>query len=147
MSHVPRIVGQSIRPELTAAPVARTGLAEDVLRRHVDRFNAAARVGPVSGPIFDARIPGAAPYPKRKCAIRSAVAMMAGRDGGAPMSAHMGLPAVRPHFERWLALCREAVEQYRSLLRAVLVVEKAKRKARALYDAIAGSQASHAVLR
>lgn len=147
MSHVPRVVGQSIRPEQTTAPVARTGLAEDLLRRHVDRVYAATRVDQVSGPVFDARIPGGGAYPTRKYAFRPPLPMMTGRDRGAPMSAHMELPAGRPHFERWIALCRDTGEENRSLLGAVLVVEKAKHKERSLHDVIAGSQASRPVLR
>lgn len=138
----PKIAGQTVRPELTAAIMAQTGLNDDVLQKLVYSFYAKVRSDAVLGPIFAARIHDWPPHLERMCAYWSSVALMTGRYRGAPVPAHLGLPVTWAHFERWLALFRETAAQVCPPAGAALVVEKAERIARSLHLAVAGRDAA-----
>ncbi len=134
----PKIAGQTVRPELTAAIMAQTGLDDEVLKTLVHSFYAKVRSDVVLGPVFAARIQDWPPHLERMCAFWSSVALMTGRYSGAPVPAHLGLPVTWAHFERWLALFRETVGEVCPPAGAALVVENAERIARSLHIAIAG---------
>lgn len=137
----PKIAGQTVRPEQTAAIMAQTGLDDEILRTLVHGFYAKMRADAVLGPIFAARILDWPPHLERMCAFWSSVALMTGRYSGAPVPAHLGLPVTWAHFERWLALFCETAGEVCPPADAALVVEKAERIARSLHLAIADRDA------
>lgn len=130
----PRTV--SVRPEMTAELMARTGLDEDILAGLVRRFYARVRADAVLGPIFEARIADWEPHLERMTAFWSSVALMTGRYRGAPVVAHAGLPVGWEHFERWLALFRETAAETCPPEGAAHVVDRAERIARSLHMAV-----------
>ena len=130
----PQII--SVRPQMTAEIMARTGLDEDKLTELVHRFYDKVRADAVLGPIFAARISDWGPHLDRMVAFWSSVALMTGRYHGAPVPAHVGLPVEWAHFERWLALFRETAAETCTPEGAAYVVERAERIARSLHMAI-----------
>ena len=126
----------SARPEMTAALMARTGLDEGVLTELVVRFYVRVRSDAMLGPVFAARISDWEPHLERMVAFWSSVALMTGRYHGAPVPKHIGLPVTQAHFERWLALFREAAFETCTPEGAAHVVERAERIARSLRMAV-----------
>lgn len=132
----------SVRPQMTAALMERTGLDEGVLTALVYRFYAKVREDAVLGPIFDARIGDWGPHLDRMVAFWSSVALMTGRYHGAPVPAHMGLPVEWAHFDRWLGLFRETAAETCRPEGAAHVIRSAERIARSLNMAIQGAARS-----
>ncbi len=126
----------SVRPEMTAALMDRTGLDEGVLTTLVYRFYARIRADTVLGPIFETRISDWAPHLDRMVAFWSSVALMTGRYHGAPVPAHLELPIDWEHFERWLALFRKTAFETCPAEGAAHVIACAERIARSLYMAV-----------
>lgn len=126
----------SVRPEMTAALMERTGLDEGILTALVHRFYARVRADEVLGPIFQARIGDWGPHLERMVAFWSSVALMTGRYRGAPMPAHAHLPISREHFERWLALFRATAQETCPAPGAAHVIASAERIARSLNIAV-----------
>ncbi len=127
---------RSVRPDLTAELMARTGLDEAVLTGLVHGFYARIRTDPVLGPIFEDRIADWPAHLDRMVDFWSSVALMTGRYHGAPMPAHLGLPVDWPHFARWLALFEETARETCPPEGAALVCDRAQRIARNLHAAI-----------
>ncbi|MFV0301152.1 MAG: group III truncated hemoglobin [Paracoccus sp. (in: a-proteobacteria)] len=126
----------SVRPQITAEIMTRTGLDEDRLTDLVHRFYAKVRADAVLGPIFAARISDWGPHLDRMVAFWSSVALMTGRYHGAPVPAHVGLPVGWDHFERWLALFRETAAETCTPEGAAHVTQRAERIARSLHMAV-----------
>lgn len=126
----------SVRPQMTAALMAQTGLDDEILTRLVHRFYARVRADPVLGPIFAARITDWDPHLERMSAFWSSVALMTGRYRGAPVPTHADLPVGWPEFERWLVLFRETARETCTPEGADHVIERAERIARSLHMAI-----------
>lgn len=126
----------SVRPAITAALEARTGLDDLVLRELVHAFYGRIRNDPVLGPIFAARIDDWPPHLDRMTSFWSSVALMTGRYHGAPVPKHVGLPIDWNHFERWLTLFRETATEICTPAGAAHVIERAERIARSLSVAI-----------
>lgn len=127
----------SLRPEMTAALMASTGLDETLLAEVVNRFYARVRADAVLGPIFAARIDDWEPHLARMTAFWSSVALMTGRYHGAPVPAHMELPVTWAHFERWLTLFRDTAREVCPPEGAAHLIERAERIARSLHMVIA----------
>ena len=130
----PQII--SVRPQMTAEIMARTGLDEDKLTELVHRFYDKVRTDAVLGPIFAARITDWGPHLERMVDFWSSVALVTGRYHGAPMPAHVTLPVDWNHFERWLALFRETAAETCPPEGAAHVIERAERIARSLHMAV-----------
>ncbi len=131
----------SLRPEMTAAIAAETGLDEDVLRRLVHRFYDRVREDAVLGPIFAARISDWGLHLERMVAFWSSVALMTGRYHGRPVPAHAPLPVDASHFDRWLGLFRRTAREVCTPAGAAHVIERAERIARSLLIAVEEAQA------
>ena len=109
-------------------------ITEDLIRELVHGFYARIRTDEVLGPIF-ARVIGENwdPHLAKMCDFWSSVMRMTGRYKGNPMVAHMRLKMVRPeHFERWLALFRDAAAEICDTELAALFVSRAENIARSL---------------
>ena len=132
----------SVRPEITAAIMAATGLDEGVLRDLVHGFYGRIRRDPVLGPIFSARIIDWGPHLERMVAFWSSVALMTGRYHGRPVPAHMALPIDGAHFERWLDLFRATARETCTPAGAAHVTLRAERIARSLLLAVSEARAA-----
>ena len=109
-------------------------ITEDLIRELVHGFYARIRTDEVLGPIF-ARVIGENwdPHLAKMCDFWSSVMRMTGRYKGNPMVAHMRLKMVRPeHFERWLALFRDAAAEICDTELAAQFVSRAENIARSL---------------
>ncbi len=109
-------------------------ITEELIRDVVHRFYARIRGDEVLGPIFE-RVIGENwdPHLAKMCDFWSSVMRMTGRYKGNPMVAHMRLKMVRPeHFERWLCLFRETVEENCQPGLAALFLSRAENIARSL---------------
>lgn len=109
-------------------------ITEELIRNLVHGFYARIRTDEVLGPIF-ARVIGEDwdPHLAKMCDFWSSVMRMSGRYKGNPMLAHMRLKMVRPeHFERWLTLFRESVDEICGPDLAGLFVSRAENIARSL---------------
>ena len=126
----------SVRPEMTAAIAAQTGLDEVILHDLVHCFYAKARADPVLGPVFAARIHDWGPHLDRMVGFWSSVALMTGRYHGAPVPAHATLPVNGAHFDRWLDLFRETAREVCPPEGAAHVIARAERIARSLQMAV-----------
>lgn len=138
----PSLRAVSVRPEMTAAIMAETGLDESVLRDLVHAFYAKIRRDAVLGPIFATRITDWAPHLDRMVAFWSSVALMTGNYHGRPVPAHTPLPIGGAHFERWLRLFRETAQDVCTPAGAAHVIERAERIARSLHIAVKEAQAA-----
>lgn len=126
----------SVRPDMTAALMARTGLDEARLTAVVHRFYERIRSDEVLGPVFAERIHDWDRHLAKMVDFWSSVALMTGRYSGTPMQAHLRLPVDWPHFERWLALFRDTAAETCTPAGAAHLVERAERIARSLNMAI-----------
>ncbi|HMN73496.1 MAG TPA: group III truncated hemoglobin [Rhodoblastus sp.] len=136
MSDFSLAVTGSIRPGMTAALMAQTGLDETQLAALVHRFYDKVRRDPVLGPIFVERIHDWDSHLARMVEFWSSVALMTGRYRGAPMPAHARLPVDWSHFERWLELFRATAVETCTRDGARHVIERAERIARSLNMAV-----------
>lgn len=84
--------------------VARTGIDEAMIDRLIRSFYARARLDPLIGPIFEAKVHDWEAHFGRMRAFWSSVALMSGRYHGQPMTVHLPLPIDTPHFDRWLEI-------------------------------------------
>lgn len=111
-----------------------------MVRRVVDDFYAKARRDPLIGPIFNTAIPEAE-WPRHLAIIAdfwSAMVLGTGRYKGSPMPKHLSLPGLEDvHFQRWLGLFRDTVEQICSEDVAALFVDRAERIAHSFRISIA----------
>ncbi|MGE3871943.1 MAG: group III truncated hemoglobin [Parvibaculaceae bacterium] len=130
------VAGYSVRPEVTAALMAETGLDDARLTALVHRFYDKIRRDPVLGPIFAERIKDWDAHLERMVSFWSSVALMTGRYSGTPMQAHARLPVEWPHFERWLALFSETAAETCPPEGASFVIERARRIAQSLHMAV-----------
>lgn len=126
----------SVRPGMTAALMAETGLDDAVLTAVVHRFYGKIRDDEVLGPVFEQRIQDWQAHLAKMVDFWSSVALMTGRYSGTPMQVHVPLPVEWPHFERWLALFRDTVGETCGPAGAAHLMERAQRIARSLNMAI-----------
>lgn len=126
----------TLRPETTASLMAETGLDGQMLHDLVHGFYERVRNDTLLGPVFAERIADWGPHLEKMVAFWHSVALMTGTYKGAPMPAHVALPVEWRHFERWLALFREAAAEICPPEGAAHVIERAERIARSLHMAI-----------
>lgn len=102
---------QDRRGALAARLRAQTGLNEAVLDQVVRAFYARVRLDPDLGPIFDAHIDDWEAHFERMVDFWASVALLAGRYHRNALQAHRPLPLQAAHFERWLALFDQTLQQ------------------------------------
>lgn len=116
------------------------GLDDAMVRRVVDDFYAKARRDPLLGPIFNTAISDAE-WPRHLEVIAdfwSSMLLGTGRYQGRPMPKHLSLAGLTDaHFQQWLGLFRETVEQLCSEEIASLFVDRAERIAHSFRISIA----------
>ncbi len=127
---------RSVRPAMTAALMAETGLDEAILTTLVHRFYDKVRADALLGPIFAARIPDWEPHLARMVEFWGSVALMTGCYHGSPVTKHADLPVTWAHFEHWLVLFRETAADVCPPAGAAHVITRAERIARSLNFAI-----------
>jgi hemoglobin len=127
----------SRRAGLVSARMDEIGIDEAMIRRLVHRFYGDVRADPLLGPIFEARIADWDAHLAKLCDFWSSIALMTGRFHGRPMQAHLPLPIVAGHFERWLALFRTAAAEVCPPPASAFFVERAERIAESLQLGIA----------
>jgi hemoglobin len=126
----------SVRPEMTAALMAETGLDQASLTALVHRFYGKVRRDPMLGPVFASRVRDWDAHLERMVSFWCSVALMTGQYSGTPMNAHIGLPVGWAHFERWLRLFRETAAETCPPPGTAHVIERAERIARSLHMGI-----------
>ena len=132
--------GPERREEIAAQIVARTGITEEMIEQLVRAFYAKVRTDAVLGPIFEARIADWEPHLQQMFAFWSSVALMTGRYHGRPMQKHAPLPVDGGHFDRWLALFEETVQEACPPDAQGHFIERARRIAESIELGIAGHQ-------
>jgi len=130
----------SVRPHITAALMAETGIDETVLTAVVHRFYDKIRNDEVLGPVFEQRIRDWDTHLAKMVDFWSSVALMTGRYSGTPMQAHLLLPVEWPHFERWLALFHDTAAESCTAAGTAHLMDRAQRIARSLNMAIEDSR-------
>ena len=118
----------------------RTGIDAAMIDRLVRTFYGKVRQDAVLAPVFDARISDWEPHLLRMGEFWSSVALMSGVYHGRPMEKHLPLPVDGRHFDRWLALFREAAHEVCPPVAAAHFIERAERIAQSLEMGIAVSQ-------
>lgn len=109
------------------------GIDAALIERVVHAFYARIRTHDVLGPIFGERIADWDPHLERMCAFWTSVMHVGtGRYQGQPMQKHQTLPVDARHFDDWLALFAETVNDVCPGRAAELFVDRARRIARSL---------------
>ncbi len=132
---------RSLRPEMTADLMQRTGLDDAILARLVYRFYDRVRADALLGPVFDERIRDWGPHLERMVEFWSSVALMTGRYHGSPMPKHLPLPVDAGHFDRWLSLFRATAAEVCPPEGAAWVIERAERIAGSIHANIMDARA------
>jgi len=127
------------RAEITRAIRTETGIDEALIDRVVDEFYTRVRNDELIGPIFDTRIADWGPHLRQMKAFWSSVALMSGEYHGQPMRKHLPLPVDAQHFDRWLQLFQETVNDLCTPKAAEHFMERARRIAESLELGIAGA--------
>jgi hemoglobin len=134
----PDLTGPSPRQRL--APGYAVGVTEDMIRDVVDGFYDKVRADPTLGPIFDGHIGDKwhVHLPKMYD-FWSSVLLMTGRFKGAPMRVHgaMAHEVGDSHFDRWLELFGQTVDEVCPPPAAALFLEKARMIASSLSTGMA----------
>lgn len=128
------------REKITAEVSLRTGIDEAMIERLVHAFYARVRDDALLGPIFETRIRDWGPHLQQMCAFWSSVTLMSGRYHGNPMARHLPLLVHAAHFDRWLALFEETVQEVCPPDAQGHFIERARRIAESIELGIAGHQ-------
>jgi len=126
------------RRDIRAQLAESTGIDEAMVERLVRAFYAKARVDPLLGPVFAARIRDWEPHLKTICDFWTSIALMSGAYHGQPMSKHLDLEIDARHFDRWLALWETTARQTCPAPAADRFVALARRVGESLELGIAG---------
>jgi len=132
--------GAARRSLLVADIVDRTGIDEAMIERLVRHFYGRARTDSLIGPIFERRVADWEAHIARMCDFWSSVALMSGRYHGQPMAAHLPLPIDTPHFDRWLELFAQTVQEVCPPVAAAHFIDRAYRIADSLEFGIAAQK-------
>jgi hemoglobin len=131
----------SKRDLVIADIVASTGIDEAMIARLVRSFYGRARHDPLIGPVFANTVGDWEDHIEKMCAFWSSVALMSGRYHGQPMVAHLPLPIDTPHFDRWLEMFSDAVQEVcPAPAAAALFLDRAYRIAESLELGIAAQK-------
>lgn len=124
------------------------GLDETIIMSVVETFYARARHDPVIGPIFN-RVIAEMDWPRHLAVIAdfwSSMLLGSGRYAGRPMPKHIGIADIEDaHFDRWLMLFRQTVEEFCDASVAALFVDRAERIAHSFRIGIAISRGEDSV--
>ena len=117
---------------------ATTGIDEAMITRLIHGFYVRVRQDAVLGPIFAARIADTdwPQHLERMVAFWSSVMLMSARYRGQPVQAHAGLGVDHAHFERWLALFRDAARDLTPPAAAERFIDAAERVGASLEAAV-----------
>jgi len=122
-------------------PGEPAGVTEAMIGQVVDTFYARVRQDEVLGPIFNARVDD---WPEHLAKLKdfwSSVLLMTGRFKGQPMAVHAAIPNIdRAHFEHWLSMFGETVDEVCPPDAAALFREKSAMIAESLQLGIAVSR-------
>ena len=122
---------------------AASPVTEPMIHELVHAFYAKIRTDPALGPIFN-RVIAEAAWPahlEKMCDFWSSVMLMSGRFHGAPMPTHVRIGGLeRSHFERWLGLFGETVDELCPPEAAALFLAKARMIAQSLQLGIAAAK-------
>jgi hemoglobin len=99
------------RDDIRARLAEASGIEEAMVDRLVRAFYAKARVDPLLGPVFDARIQDWEPHLRTITDFWTSITLMSGAYHGQPMSKHLDLEIDARHFDRWLALWEETARE------------------------------------
>lgn len=102
------------RYALPASPFDDAGhrVSEALIRDVVDEFYSRVQRDELLGPVFDAHIEDWGPHLEKMKDFWSSVLRRTGRYSGNPLAAHMRVPEITlEHFNRWVDLFRETVEE------------------------------------
>ena len=111
------------------------GLDEALVRVVVDEFYRKARLDPVIGPVFNRVIPDPEwpAHLDKIASFWSSMLLGTGTYGGRPMSKHLAIGDLGDqHFERWLSLFKQTVDDVCPPHVAALFVDRAERVAHSL---------------
>lgn len=87
-------------------------IPEERIAAVVDEFYFRVQQDELLGPVFDAHIDDWGPHLERMKDFWSSVLLRTGRYSGNPLMKHMGVPEITlEHFNRWVDLFRETVEE------------------------------------
>lgn len=134
----PDLAGPAPRQRL--APGYAVGVTEEMIRAVVDSFYDKVRADPVLGPIFDGHIGDQwHVHMPKMYDFWSSVLLMTGRFKGAPMRVHgaMAHEVGDGHFDRWLDLFGQTVNEVCPPPAAALFMEKARMIASSLSTGMA----------
>jgi hemoglobin len=121
-------------------PFLDAWIDEAMIERLVRLFYGRARLDPLIGPIFEAKVHDWEAHIGQICDFWSSVMLKSGRYRGQPMVAHMLLPVGTPHFERWLEIFTETAREIFPPAAATQFVERAYRIAESLELGIAAQK-------
>ena len=125
------------RAEAMARRIAETGIDAAMIERVVRAFYGKMRQHPVLGPVFNQRVADWEDHMTRLCAFWSSVILASGTYGGSPMQKHVHLPIDGRHFDLWLRLFYQTLQETCPPEAARLFMERALRIAESLEMAIA----------
>jgi hemoglobin len=128
------------RDLIVADIVTRSGIDEPMIERLVRAFYSRARLDPLIGPVFEAKVHDWEAHLSRMCAFWSSVAVMSGRYHGQPMAAHLPLPIDTPHFDHWLEIFAATAREICPPSAAAHFLERAYRIAESLELGIAAQK-------
>jgi hemoglobin len=96
---------------MAASCASSNVIAENVIRRVVERFYAEVRKDPLLAPVFEAHIADWPAHNDRMCDFWSSIMNGTGRYSGRPLEVHRRIGSITPsHFERWVTLFTEICE-------------------------------------
>ncbi|MFA5900686.1 MAG: group III truncated hemoglobin [Hyphomicrobium sp.] len=119
------------------SPGLAAGVTEPMIRDLVHTFYAKARLDPLLGPIFNAKVHDWDTHLATLCRFWSSVTLLTGTYKGRPMVAHAALPEIDdPHFARWLTLFEETAIAICPPAAAHLFIDRSQRIAYSLKQGI-----------
>jgi hemoglobin len=117
-----------------------SGIDETMIENLVRSFYDSARLDPLIGPIFEAKVHDWNAHIRQICDFWSSTLMKSGRYRGQPMVAHMPLGVETTHFDRWLQIFNETVREICPPDAASQFLERAYRIAESLELGIAAQK-------
>lgn len=126
----------SVRPEITAEVMARTGIDEAVLELNMRSFHEPVLAGSPLRQDFAARIADWPAHLLRIASSCSSVAPTSGQFQDAAMARHLPLPIRQMHLDCWLRLFRQPAGKTCDSVGNPWLIERAERMAHAIMTGI-----------
>lgn len=122
-------------------PGVEAGVTEEMIGEVVETFYARVRQDQMLGPIFNAAVDDWPEHLSKLKDFWSSVLLMTGRFKGHPMAVHAAIPDIgRAHFEHWLAMFAQTVDEVCPPSAAALFRAKSQMIAESLQLGIAASR-------